>query len=111
METLFSRTQGVFLTAILLANEAALTEWQRLPDPVRRAESKVRSVAAAQLDRTAGLLTGGTAGEPGDLEVPPEVWNVAASHSSSEILHHDRTYLLRRLTTQTQQVGRQRKPG
>jgi hypothetical protein len=107
IETLVAQTQGIFLTATSLASEAALTEWQRLPVPVQRAESELRNAVAAQLERTAAWLTDGTLNEPSDLAA----WNRLTSPASSEISSDGRASLLHRLATQAQPIGRQLTPG
>ena len=104
-ESLISRTQDVFLTATLLANEAALMEWQHLPEPAQRAESELRTAAAAQLDRTAASLIGGSPGERFDLEASFTTWRRATAASLAAPLPEGRESLLRHLATQAQEVG------
>ena len=111
METLINRTQGVFLTATLLANEAGLAERQRLPELAQRAESQLRGAVTAELDRTAALLTDGKLGEPIDLETAFAAWDRAASRPVPEVSQDGRVTLVRRLATQARQFTRQLQPG
>ena len=109
VETLISRTADVFLTASLLANEAALSDWQRLPDQARRAESELRSKAAMRLDQTADFLLGSGSAEQTDLE-SSVAWTRAGAASPPQSPDEGRTALLERLARQAQRVGQPPKP-
>jgi hypothetical protein len=105
IESLITRAQGVFLTATLLSNEAALTAWHRLPEPTQHAESELRSAAAAQLDHTAALLMDGNPSEPGDLETKLANWMAVTSAAPSELSRDGRAALVQRLAAQARQFG------
>ena len=106
MEALVARTQEVFLTATLLTSEAALIEWQRLPERLQHSESELRRAAAAQFDRAAAFLMDGALYEKLDLEAQFAAWNRVTAHSLSESPRNGRAILVRRLPTHAQQVGR-----
>jgi hypothetical protein len=104
VETLISRTADVFLTASLLANDDALSDWQRLPDPARRAESELRSTAALRLDQTADFLLGSESADQTDLE-SSVAWTRARAAPPPQFPDERRTALLERLARQAQRVG------
>jgi len=106
MEAMLSRTQDVFLTATLLASEASLIEWQRLPGPAQRAESEFRTTVAMQLDQTADVLLGRAGEKQVDLEASFADLRRATAASLAEYSPEGRIALLRRLATQARQACR-----
>jgi len=105
VEAVISQIQEVFLTATSLANETALSEWQRLPDSTQYAESEFRIATATQLDRTAALLSGGEPVEHVDLEASFAAWRRAAADALAESSPKGRLALLQHLATQAQRVS------